>query len=129
MKRSLVVCLLALCLTLGFSSVTFASHLDFTLINKTDFDMINLWVASSEGNNKNWGEELLKGNTLESGKSQFIYFRDADGANNPSKWSIAVRDRNGVDYIWRNIDLVTYSVITIYYNPNDGKYWWRGSNG
>lgn len=129
MKRKLIVFALTLCLILGFSSITFASQLDFTIINKTDFDMMNLWVASSEGNNKKWGEELLKGQPIESGQSQFIYFTDADGVYNTSKWSIAVRDRDGKDFIWRNIDLAKYSIITIYYNPDDGKYWWRGSNG
>lgn len=129
MKRKLVVFVLALCLVLGFSSITFASQLDFTIVNKTDFDMMDLWVASSEGNNKKWGEELLKGEPIYSGDSKFIYFRDADGYYESSKWSIAVRDMNGKDYIWRNIDLAKYSTITIYYNPKDGKYWWRGSQG
>ncbi len=127
--KKLIIFVLTLCLVMGFSSIAFASQLDFTIVNKTDFDMIDLWVASSEGNNKSWGEELLKGQTLESGHSQFIYFRDADGSYKSSKWSIAVRDRDGKDYIWRNIDLAKFSTITIYYNPNDGKYWWKGSQG
>lgn len=127
-KRKLEIFVLTLCLMLGFSSMTFASQLDFTLVNKTDFDMMYLWVASSEGNNKDWGEELLQGLPIESGQSDFIYFRDTEGTYRSSKWSIAVRDQNGTDYIWRNIDLRKYSIITIYYNPNDGKYWWHGSN-
>ncbi|MFN3461800.1 MAG: argininosuccinate lyase [Oceanibaculum sp.] len=85
---------------------------DFTLENKTGYDISHVYVSPT--NSESWDEDVLGQDILENNAEVDIEFARAEQT---CKWDIMVTyaDDNS-NAFWRNIDLCTVSVITIRYN-------------
>ena len=99
---------------LPFAGAAVAGDADFTLTNKTGYDIESVYVVPSK--QKNWGKDQLGKRTLNDGKSRDLSF----DKNN----SICIYDMKihwvgygeDEDRIWEKIDLCEINKITLRYN-------------
>lgn len=84
---------------------------DFTLINKTGFEIYSVYV--SPNNADEWGEDILGRDTLGTGESVDIEFSRKEKAK---MWDLRVEDKKGDFIEWEDFDLAKISKITLYYN-------------
>jgi hypothetical protein len=90
-----------------------ASDLDFTLVNKTGYDIKSIYVDPSNSNE--WTDDILRG-TLQDGQSVFIEF---SGKTNICKWDLKVAWVEDYDStFWKSINLCNVSEVTLRYNRN-----------
>lgn len=93
-----------------------AGDADFTLTNRTGFDIESVYVAPSKS--KSWGNDVLGKSILANGRSRDIVFN----ANN----SVCMYDMlihwegygEADDRTWERIDLCSVHKITLRYNKN-----------
>ena len=91
-----------------------AADQDFTLVNKTGFDIHSVFV--SPHSTEEWEEDVLGRAVLSNGDHVDIKFsRDAKA----KKWDLKVNDKDGKGYVWEDINLLEVSKITVEYK--DGK--------
>ena len=108
--------ILALLSVLVFAALTpvRAGEQDFTLVNKTGFDIHSVFV--SPHSTEEWEEDILGRDVLPSGDHVDIKFsRTAKG----KLWDLKVADKDGKGYVWENINLLEVSKVTVQYK--DGK--------
>ena len=89
---------------------------DFTLVNKTGYDLSEVYVSPSKSNN--WEEDVLGEDKLPDGDSQHIVFHRSEKT---CKWDLKVvyADDDSAA-VWNSIDLCTVAKITIRYNRKSG---------
>lgn len=106
MKSSLFAAFLLLFL----GTTAFADNFTFTLINKTGFEIIDLYFSPAA--QKNWGEEVLTVDTIPNKEQMKINLTRKERAEN---WDILVNDEQGISYHWPNLKLseVNTLVLTI----------------
>lgn len=106
MKSSFVATLFFLLL----STTAVADTFTFTLINKTGFEIIDLYFSPAA--QKNWGEEILTVDTIPNKEQMKITVARRERSEN---WDILVNDEQGVAYHWPNLKLseVNTLVLTI----------------
>ncbi len=108
--------LLALLSIFVFAALTpvRAGDQDFTLVNKTGFDIHSVYVSPHSADD--WEEDILGRDVLPNGDFVDIKFsRTAKG----KMWDLKVADKDGKGYIWENINLLEVSKVTVEYK--DGK--------
>ncbi len=94
------------------SSAAAQSKQDFTLVNRTGYDISHVYVSPSKANS--WEEDVLGDDELEDGVQTNIRFRRA---GNTCKWDLkVVYSVDDSTAVWSNIDLCSVSKITIKYN-------------
>lgn len=93
-----------------FTSATtaVADTYTFTLINKTGFEIIDLFF--SPASQKNWGEEVLTVDTIPNKEKLKINISRKERAEN---WDILVNDEQGVSYQWPNLKLSEISTLVL----------------
>ncbi len=94
-----------------FSSAAFAGDADFTLVNRTGYDIREVYISPSKRNN--WGNDRLGDGVLEKGKSKL--FRFADKASCKQDLMV-VFDDDGSKVTWEEFDLCDLNKITLKYN-------------
>ncbi len=102
----------ALLFVLLFAALTpaRAGDQDFTLVNKTGFDIHSVYV--SPHNTDEWEEDVLGKDVLSDGDQVEIKFsRTAKG----KIWDLKVSDQDGKGYVWENINLREVSKVTVEY--------------
>ncbi|MCE2789849.1 MAG: hypothetical protein LW630_08045 [Saprospiraceae bacterium] len=96
-------------------------NLDFTLVNKTGYDINEVFVSPTKM--KDWGEDIMGRDVLPDGESVDITF---DSEETSRKWDIYVTwvgyDEDE-DVFWTGFDLSKISKITLYYDLKTGKTW------
>ncbi len=111
MKKLLA--LLLVFLTVVVSGLRAADQ-DFTLVNKTGFDIHSVYI--SPHGVEDWQEDVLGRAVLSNGDHVDIKFsRDTK----TKQWDLKVSDKDSKGYVWANINLLEVSKITIEYK--DGK--------
>ena len=103
-----LVCLLAT------TATTLAGKQDFTLLNKTGFDIHEIYVSPHSSNE--WEEDVMGKGVLVDGQSVAVRF---DRANKAKEWDLKVVDKEGKAIVWEKIDLSEITKLTIHYK--DGK--------
>ncbi|MDB5096527.1 MAG: hypothetical protein JWM80_948 [Cyanobacteria bacterium RYN_339] len=78
-----------------------AENQDFTIHNNTGFKIMKLYVEP-ESNTKDWGDEMLKGETIDNGDTYSVKF---SGYGDECKFAVSITDPAGKDYEVRDIDL------------------------
>ncbi len=92
-----------------------AGDVDFTLVNRTGYDLREVYVSPS---NKNaWGKDRMGDKVLENGRSRLFLFSDKSACTQDLK---VVFDDDGSEVIWEDIDLCEISKITLKYNRKSG---------
>lgn len=100
-------------------SISFAAAQDFTLVNKSGYDITGFWVAPADDDS--WGDNILSSNeVLHNGDSMDIVF---DKADRTTHWNFSITDSKGKEWKWENksYDLTKISVVT--YSYKNGKGW------
>ena len=111
MKKLLTLCLSTL---LVLANTASAADQDFTVVNATGVEINALYVSPADQNE--WGEDILRQETLPSGKSADIEF---DAKEEAEKWDLRVEDKEGNSIEWSDLDLTEISKVTL--NYKDGK--------
>ncbi len=95
-------------------SLARAGDQDFTLVNKTGFDIHSVFVSPHSA--EEWQEDILGKDVLANGDHVDIKFsRSTKG----KIWDLKVADKSGKDYIWQSINLLEVAKVTLEYK--DGK--------
>jgi hypothetical protein len=98
----------SLLLFLHLSGFAVANEYTFTLINKTGFEIIDLFF--SPASQKNWGEEVLTVDTIPDKEKLKINVTRKERADN---WDILVNDEQGLSYQWPNLKLSEISTLVL----------------
>jgi len=110
--RSLMFIALA---TLSAAGSALAGDADFTLVNRTGYDLREVYVSPS--NKEAWGKDRMGQYVLENGKSRLFKFSDKSSCKQDLK---VVFDDDGSDVIWEDFDLCELNKITLKYNRKTG---------
>ncbi|MET0362962.1 MAG: argininosuccinate lyase [Sphingobium sp.] len=93
-----------------------AGDQDFTLYNKTGYDIAEVYVSPARANA--WGKDVLKDNVLEDTHYIPITFK---ATNSTCTYDLKVVFTDGDDAHWSNFDLCTISKISIFWNAKTQK--------
>ena len=97
---------------LAFAPVAHAGDQDFTLVNRTGYQIDDLYVAPSASNN--WGREIMgQGNVLEDGDSYDVSFARSSRA---CKFDLRVKYHDGAEATWQTLDFCQISKVSLYYD-------------
>jgi len=91
---------------------------DFTIHNNTGFKITKLYVEP-ESNTKDWGDEVLKGETIDNGDQYKITL---NGYGDDCVWAVSITDPAGNDYEVRNINLCEVSDLKFTKQGNTVKW-------
>ena len=107
MKNRLV---LVLTVWLCALSTTFAGKQDFTLVNRTGFDIHEVYVSAHSTDD--WESDLMGKDFLVAGGSVDIHFAPSDKTKD---WDLKVVDAAGKSIVWEKLDLLQISKVTLHY--------------
>jgi hypothetical protein len=93
-------------------SAVLAGDQDFTLVNKTGFDINEVYVSPSK--RQVWGNDVLGTGMLHNGNQVSIKFKPS---NQNCIYDLRVVYTDGDDAEWEQFDLCTISKIRITYDP------------
>jgi hypothetical protein len=100
-------------LGLMFAAPALAGDVDFTLVNKTGYNIREVYVSSA--NKNNWGNDRMGDGTLDNNKSRAFKFSDKANCKQDIK---VVFDEGDVEVTWDNIDLCSLNKISLKYDKN-----------
>ena len=92
-----------------------AGDADFTLVNRTGYDLREVYVSPSH--KEEWGRDRMGQYVLENGKSRLFKFSDKSSCKQDLK---VVFDDDGSAVIWEEFDLCDLNKITLKYNRKSG---------
>ena len=91
-----------------------AGDADFTLTNRTGYDIDSVYVVPSK--NRDWGVDRLGKDILANGRARFLAFNKS-GNNCIYDMSVGwVGFSEAADSVWENINLCEINTITLRYN-------------
>ncbi|MBU1566834.1 MAG: hypothetical protein KJ630_14580 [Proteobacteria bacterium] len=100
--------LFSLLLFLHLTGFAAASDYSFTLINKTGFEIIDLFFSpASRGD---WGEEVLTVDTIPNKETMRIHVSRKENAE---IWDVLVNDEQGISFKWPNLNLSEISTLVL----------------
>lgn len=102
-------------IALTWASTAYAGNQDFRLVNKTGYDIHEVYVSAASTNS--WEEDVMGRDALVNGSSVDISFANSENA---CKWDLKAVYEDGEEAVWDNFDLCTISKITIFYNQSTG---------
>jgi hypothetical protein len=105
--------LIAAAALVGFSGSAFASDADFTLVNKTGYQIDSVYVSPTKVDE--WGSDIMGKDALADGEKVDIVFPHGGGK---CKFDIKVKYNDGDNAEWGGVDLCEYTAITLHW---DGK--------
>jgi hypothetical protein len=105
----------ALALATGFIAPVQAADQDFTLVNRTGYQIDEVYVSPSSSNR--WGRDVMGQDVLENSARTEINFPDGTRGCN---WDLKViyNDRDTAE--WRNLNLCSISRVTLFYDRKSG---------
>ncbi|MFH0785323.1 MAG: hypothetical protein V2B20_25680 [Pseudomonadota bacterium] len=98
----------ALLLFLHLTGFAVAREYNFTLINKTGFEIIDLFF--SPASQSNWGDEVLTVDTIPNKETMKIHLSRKEKAET---WDILVNDEQGVSFKWPDLKLSEISTLIL----------------
>ena len=97
---------------MAFAPAAFAADQDFTVVNKTGYQIDDIWV--SPASSSNWGRELMgRGNVLDDGDSYDVSFSVNTKA---CKFDMKVKYHDEDEATWTNLDLCSISKVSLFYD-------------
>ncbi len=106
--KMLKVMLMALVVSIVLTGTAFAGRQDFTLVNQTGRDIVNLYITPTHS--YYWNDDILGVDVLANGESTHIYFNRSE---TDRYWSMMVTFSDGNDFVYEGIDLFSVSQITL----------------
>ncbi len=111
LKTAILGCVLAL---VAFTSSTSAApqnrKLDFKLVNKSTYVIVELYVAPSSEDE--WGEDVLGTDVLPNNESVDIEFSRSEST---CSWDLKIVDEDEDEVTWTKLNLCTANEITLRY--------------
>ena len=93
---------------------SFAGKQDFTLVNRTGFDIAEVYVSAHSKDD--WESDVMGKGVLANGATVEIHFAPSDKTKD---WDLKVVDGKGKSIVWEKLDLLEISKVTLHYT--DGK--------
>ena len=110
-KRSLSILGICVAMTLAITAtVPRAGDQDFVLVNKTGYEIDEVYVAPANG--KNWGDDIMGRDTLGNGEKVTIEFAHKE---KECVWDMKVIFSDEEEAIWEDFDLCKVEEITLRY--------------
>lgn len=100
--------LVAVIFSATVASTAFAGRQDFTLVNYTGRDIVNVYIAPS--NTFYWDDDILDVGVLYNTDSVHIHFSRKE---RDRYWDMMAIFSDGNEWVWEDIDLFTVSEITL----------------
>lgn len=95
------------------------SDLDFSLVNKTGYDIKGVSIGPAGDTDWHADDEVLKGRTFKDGASLDIKFSPKAKS---AKWDMNIEWSDGDPAVeWHDIDLTTVKKLTLKYDKTSGK--------
>ena len=95
-------------LVLQLSGIASAAEYNFNLVNKTGFEIIDLYFSPSAKNQ--WGDEVLTVDTIPNKESMEIHMQRKEKAD---AWDVKVNDEQGVSFKWPKVKLSEISTLVL----------------
>lgn len=92
-----------------------AGDADFTLVNRTGYDIAEVYISPTHRNN--WGRDRLGRNVLQNGERKLFTFSDSANCTQDLK---VVFDDDNSSVVWEEFDLCEIQKITVRYNRKTG---------
>lgn len=102
--------------TLAAPRVASANDADFTLVNKTGYQIDEVYISSA--NSSKWGRDVMGDNALGNNRQVNITFPHGNGA---CIFDIKVKYQDGDTAEWSKVDLCEYTKITLYWDAKAQK--------
>jgi hypothetical protein len=96
--------------------VAHASQQDFTLQNKTGYQIDEVYVSQSSS--RNWGNDIMGRDALDDGNTVDISFHAPDDA---CRWDMRVKYNDGDEATWNNLNLCNISKVTLFWDRKNEK--------
>ena len=111
-SRNIAVFSLAMVLTLSAGAALLrAGDQDFVLINKTGYDISEVYISAAKANN--WGEDVMgSDDTLDNGTKVTIEFSHKESE---CAWDMKIVFSDEEEAVWQGFDLCKVSEITLKY--------------
>ncbi|MDP3824698.1 MAG: hypothetical protein Q8R33_24770 [Burkholderiales bacterium] len=100
----------------GMAGQATAGDADFTLVNRTGYDIREVYI--SPANKNNWGRDRLGDGTLNNGKARLFKFADRASCVQDLK---VIFDDDASEVTWEDFDLCQIEKVTIRYNRSTKK--------
>ncbi len=110
MMRLLHVILPAAAVMLSVSTA-YAAQQDFTLQNKTGYQIDEVYVSQSSS--RNWGNDVMGRDALVDGNTVDISFNAPDNA---CRWDMRVKYNDGDEATWNNLNLCNINKVTLFWD-------------
>ena len=110
MMRLLNVVLPAAAVLLSVSTA-YAAQQDFTLQNKTGYQIDEVYVSQSSS--RNWGNDVMGRDALADGNTVDISF---NAPENACHWDMRVKYNDGDEATWNNLNLCNISKVTLFWD-------------
>jgi hypothetical protein len=105
--------IVAVALAAMTAGAAFASDADFTLVNKTGYQIDDVYVSPASSDD--WGNDIMGKDALADGEKVDIVFPHGGKA---CKFDIKVKYNDGDTAEWTSVDLCEYETISLFW---DGK--------
>lgn len=97
--------------TVWISLPAFAGEQDFKLVNKTGYQIDEVYVSRTAA--QNWGKDVMGRGTLDEDESVDISF---SAPPNACRWDLKVRYNDGDEAEWGNLNLCHINSVTLYWD-------------
>ncbi len=95
----------------GLVGIAHASDADFKLVNKTGYQINEVYVGPSSSDN--WGSDIMGPDAIATGSSVNISFPHGGSA---CQYDIKVKYADGDTATWTGINLCQYETISLYWD-------------
>jgi hypothetical protein len=104
-------------LTAMLPAAAIAGDQDFTLVNKTGYQINEVYVAAASATN--WGKDIMGQGVLANNGKKKVTFKSS---TSDCEWQLRVKFADGDVVEWEEpVDLCSVSVITLKYNRSTGE--------
>ena len=95
----------------AFCTPALAGDQDFRLVNKTGYQIDEVYVSRSAS--QNWGNDVMGRDSLSDNESVKITI---NAPGNVCRWDLKVKYNDGDKAEWTNLNLCNISKVTLYWN-------------
>jgi len=104
------------CATFLVPLAAVAGDQDFTLVNKTGYQIDEVYVATPSS--KTWGKDIMGDGVLADNAQKIVKFKNSTTS---CKWQMSVKFEDGSNVEWEDaFDLCTVEKITLKYSKSTG---------
>ena len=88
-----------------------AAQQDFSLQNKTGYQIDEVYVSQSSS--RNWGNDIMGRGSLDDGNTVDVSFNAPDNA---CRWDMRVKYNDGDEATWNSLNLCNISKVTLFWD-------------